>query len=170
MNKFAEALISERKSDIIPDDLDFFGPFIGEWDFKWHDYIGTENDCVTDGKWTFSRVLEGSAVQDVFVTSKKNLKTGKFVREYGTTVRIYDPQNRNWDIFYVYTGGAVHLVAEKEDEQIVLTCITPTGLYMKWIFYDIEKDTFKWKNIRSSDNGRTWWTKARVEDVHRSHR
>jgi hypothetical protein len=168
MNKFANALISEKKHDIIPEEHDYFGQFIGEWNFKWHDNIGTKFESVTDGKWTFSRVLEGRAVQDTFVTTRKNAKTGKLEREYGTTIRIYNPFKKNWDVFYGCTGEAVQLVAEKEDDQIVITCVTPIGFQMKWIFFDIQKDTFKWKNIRSTDNGKKWVIKAQAEQVYRS--
>lgn len=168
MNKFANALISEKKHDIIPEEHDYFGQFIGEWNFKWHDNIGTEFESLADGKWTFSRVLEGRAVQDTFVTSKKNTETGELEREYGTTIRIYNPSKKNWDIFYGCTGEAVQLVAEKKDDQIVITCVTPIGFQMKWIFFDIQKDTFKWKNIRSGDHGKTWVIKAQAEEVYRS--
>lgn len=167
MSKFADILISDRKHDIIPEEQDYFGPFIGSWSFKWHDNIGTEFESVNEGNWTFSRILEGRAVQDTFVTSKKNPETGALEREYGTTIRIYNPLRKNWDVFYGCTGEAVQLIANKENDQIVLTCVTPVGFQMKWIFYDIEKDTFKWKNIRSVDNGNTWVIKAQAEDVHR---
>ena len=167
MNKFANALIANTKHDIIPEELDYFGPLIGEWSFRWHDNIGDKHESVTDGTWTFSRILEGRAVQDTFVTSKKNPETNKLEKEYGTTIRIYNPLHRNWDIFYGCTGEAVQLVAEKENDQIVITCVTPIGFQMKWVFFDIQEDTFKWKNIRSTDHGKTWVLKARVEDVHR---
>ncbi len=168
MDKFAKALIADKKHDIIPQEHDYFAPLIGEWDFKWHDNIGLKNESIHDGKWTFSRVLEGRAVQDTFVTSKINSQTGELEREYGTTIRIYNPLNKNWDIFYGCTGEAVQLVAGKEEDKIVLTCIVPLGLYMKWIFYDIQENTFKWENIRSNDHGKTWITKAQAEQVRRN--
>ena len=168
MNNFANALLSEERHNIIPEEHDYFAPFIGEWNFKWHDNIGRANESINEGKWTFSRVLEGRGVQDTFVTSKINPETGEPEREYGTTIRIYNPQKKNWDIFYGCTGEAVQLVANKENDKIVLTCITPVGFSMKWIFYDIQENTFKWKNIQSTDNGKTWVAKARAEEVCRN--
>jgi len=165
MDKFAKALISEKRHDVIPEEHDYFGQLIGEWNFKWHDNIGSKFESVADGKWTFSRVLEGRAVQDVFVTSKNNPKTGELEREYGTTIRIYNPTKGNWDVFYGCTGEAVQLVAEKEDDQIVITCVTPIGFQMKWVFFDMQHDSFKWKNIISTDNGKTWVIKALAEDA-----
>ncbi len=167
MNAFAEALIAEIKNDIIPKEDDYFAPLIGEWNFNWHDNIGTKYESCFEGKWTFARVLEGCGVQDTFVTSKINPCTGKTEKEYGTTLRIYNPLNKNWDIFYGCTGEAVILTARKENDEIVLTCVYPVGFSMKWIFYDIQENTFKWKNIVSPDNGKTWKTKARAEDVSR---
>lgn len=165
MNDFADTLISGKRHDVIPEGYDYFAPLIGKWSFKWHDNIGTENESNNEGIWTFSRVLEGRGVQDTFVTSKINPRTGKHEQEYGTTVRLYNPLNRNWDIFYGCTGEAVLLVANREGDEIVLTCTSPVNLMMKWIFYDIRNDTFSWKNIVSFDNGKNWVTKARAEDV-----
>ncbi len=167
MNKFFNTLVSERRHDIIPEEYDYFGFLIGEWSFIWHDNIGTEFEYVNEGRWTFSRTLEGRAIQDTFVTSKINTVTGELEREYGTTIRIYNPQNKNWDVFYGCTGEAVQLVARKEDDEIVITCLTPVGFQMKWIFFDIKEDTFKWENIRSTDNGITWDIKARAENIRR---
>lgn len=167
MNAFAKSLVSDKRNSIIPVEFDYFGHFIGEWDFKWHDNIGTPFESRYDGKWTFSRVLEGSAVQDTFVTSKINPNTGNVEREYGTTIRIFNPIHKNYDVFWGCTGEAVQLVAVKENDQIVITCVTPVGFQMKWIFYDIEENTFKWKNIRSTDNGKTWFIKARAEELRR---
>ena len=166
-NTFAKALIAEKRNGIIPAELDYFAPLIGEWGFTWHDNIGTPNECANEGKWTFSRVLEGRGIQDTFVTSKINQRTGKQEREYGTTVRIYNPLNKNWDIFYGCTGEAVVLTATRENNDLVLTCVYPVGFFMKWIFSDIQKDTFQWKNIISIDDGKNWITKARAEAVFR---
>lgn len=58
MNNFINSLISASKHNIIPDEYDYFGHFIGEWDFKWHDNIGTPHESICNGKWTFARVLE----------------------------------------------------------------------------------------------------------------
>ena len=164
-NNFSNALISENRNTIIPEKYDYFGHFIGEWSFKWHDNIGTKHESTFDGKWTFSRILEGRGVQDTFVTSKINQHTGKTENEYGTTVRIFNPINKNWDIFYGCTGEAVLLNATKEEDKIVLTCVYPVGYSMKWIFYDICENTFKWENIISPDDGKTWITKARAENA-----
>jgi len=130
MDKFINALISKEKHAIIPEEYDYFGQLVGEWDFKWHDNIGSEFESIANGKWTFSRVLEGRAVQDTFVTSKRNTLTGEFEQEYGTTIRIYNPLKKNWDIFYGCTGEAIQLIAEKENDQIVITCVTPISFQM----------------------------------------
>lgn len=72
---------------------------------------------------------------------------------YGTTIRIYHPGKRAWDIFYGTAGETVQLEAKKENGQIVLTEITQKN--MKWIFSDITDHTFHWKNIHTPD-GKNW--------------
>jgi len=35
MNEFVEALLSDKKSDVIPEGMDFYGNLGGSWTFEW---------------------------------------------------------------------------------------------------------------------------------------
>jgi hypothetical protein len=52
--------------------------------------------------------------------------------EYGTTLRIYNPQTSAWDIFYGCANEATGLEARRDGGTIVLTEIS--GKKMKWTF------------------------------------
>ena len=52
-------------------------------------------------------------------------------REFGTTIKIYNPLNKNWDIFTDVVGEAVQLTANQENISIVPTCVYPVGFSMK---------------------------------------
>ena len=92
MKDFYEALASSERNAAIPKEDDFFGMLIGSW---YIDYVDNATGAVRKGEWHFSRVLEGMAVQDVIVLPHF---------EYGTTLRMYNPATRTWEIAYGYTG------------------------------------------------------------------
>ena len=41
MKEFEAALVSEGKSERIPEEYNFFGKVIGEWDLDWNDHLNT---------------------------------------------------------------------------------------------------------------------------------
>lgn len=155
MSEFIEALISKEKSSRIPDNHNFFGQLVGEWDFEWVDNHGQERERHVKGEWIFSWILEGTAVQDIFIcpSREERQKSKQPDAEYGTTIRIYNPKSQTWDIFYGCSGQAARLEALKVGDAIVLTEINDQK--MKWIFSNIKDDSFHWQNIRTQD-GITW--------------
>jgi hypothetical protein len=153
MSEFASVLISNSKSNIIPDNYDFFGGLTGEWDFEWVDNHGTEQERHIKGEWIFSWVLGGTAVQDIFICPSRveRIRNNQPDAEYGTTLRIYNPKSQAWDIFYGCTGQATRLEARKEGETIVLTELKEQK--MKWVFSEITEKSFHWQNLKSDDGG-----------------
>ncbi|WP_411676926.1 hypothetical protein [Caproicibacter sp.] len=157
MNSFGTALIASQKNAVIPEEQNLFGQFVGDWDFDWYDRIGAHAGRHAKGEWIFAWVLEGAAVQDLFIcpSREERLVNSQPDNEYGTTIRIYNPQTCAWDIFYGCTGEATRLEARKEDDKIVLT---ETGdRKMKWIFSEITKDSFRWQ-CDDTEDGVTWKT------------
>lgn len=161
MNLFADSLIANKKNPIIPDELNYFGSLVGQWDFEWRDNVGTEKESINKGEWTFSWVLEGKAIQDTFIVPSRKIDTDQ-EREYGTTIRIFNPIKQCWDVFYGCTGEASLLEARKEGDKIVLTSVANNEYKMKWIFSDITENSFNWRHIRSFDEGKTWQVKAKA--------
>ena len=160
MNEFTKALVSKERSNKIPKEYDYFGQFVGEWDFEWIDNHNTDKERHVKGEWIFSWTLEGTAIQDVFICPSRDVRliNPQADSEYGTTIRIYNPKKQAWDIFYGCRGEATILMATKEENTIVLTCLN-TGneeIKMKWVFSDITKISFHWRNEMSSDYGSTW--------------
>lgn len=109
MKDFFEALKSEKKSIAIPEELNYFKKLIGSWQI---DYVDSNISHVIKGEWHFSWVLEGMAIQDVIILPDY---------EYGTSLRIYNPNTHTWDVAYGYTGKIIRLEAKKQDDRIVLT-------------------------------------------------
>lgn len=147
MKDFVQALTSDKKSIAIPEEFNYFGKLIGSWKI---DYIDSNISHMIKGEWHFSWVLEGMAVQDVIILPDY---------EYGTSLRIYNPNTHAWDVAYGYTGKIIRLEATKQDDRIVLTFIDDER--RKWIFAMIEDDRFYWQNITVKSDGK-WHINAEI--------
>lgn len=139
MQNFLEALTSERKNITLPEEFNYFGNLIGSWNIN---YIDNNNSWVIKGEWHFSWVVEGMAVQDVIILPDY---------EYGTSLRIYNPDTHAWDVAYGYTGKIIRLEAREKDGMIVLTYIDDDR--RKWVFAKIEDNKFHWQNVTVKDDG-----------------
>ncbi len=144
MRGFTEALTSAEKNKALPEEADYFGKLIGSWKI---DYTDNGSSRVIKGEWHFARVLEGMAVQDVIVLPGF---------EYGTTIRLYNPGTRAWDVAYCYTGKIIRLEARKQGDKIVLTDIADER--RKWVFVKIEENSFHWQDVTVRDDG-AWLVK-----------
>lgn len=139
MQKFFEALTSECKNTALPEEFNYFEKLIGSWAI---DYIESNNSLSIKGEWHFSWVLEGMAIQDVIILPDY---------EYGTSLRIYNPDTHAWDVTYGYTGKIIRLEAKKQDDMIMLTFVNDER--RKWVFTNIEDKRFHWENITVKDDG-----------------
>ena len=106
MGEFINVLVSKGKSNLIPEKDNLYGQFVGEWDFEWVDNQGTTGERHVQGEWIFAWVLEGTAIQDVFIcpSRKARIKDYQPDAAYATTVRMYNPNTEAWDILYMGTG------------------------------------------------------------------
>ena len=71
MKEFEEALVCKCKNERIPEEFNYFGKVIGEWDLDWNDRLNTSTPRRVKGEWIFSWVLDGMAVQDVFIVPSR---------------------------------------------------------------------------------------------------
>jgi hypothetical protein len=90
---FADALMSENSNVNLPEEMDWFGALIGDWDMIWRQDIGMEKEYVCKGEWIFSRVLNGFGIQDLFIvpSREERIRLNMPDAEYGTTIRMYCP-------------------------------------------------------------------------------
>lgn len=161
MNEFITALCSNARNERIPEEYDFFGCLIGEWNIVWNDHLEDVKPRRVKGEWIFSRVLDGTAVQDLFIvpSREERLIDKQPDAEYGTTLRIFNPETMVWDIFYGCMGEAIRLTARKVGEEIILT--EDTTEKMRCVFSDIATSSFLWRKERMTENGE-WQTVAKV--------
>lgn len=139
MQNFLGTLTSDRKNAELPEEFNYFGKLIGSWEI---DYIDNSNSRVMKGEWHFSWVLDGMAIQDVIILPGY---------ERGTTLRVYNPGTRAWDIAYCFTGRIMRFEARKQDGKIVLTNIDDER--RKWVFVQIGDGHFHWQDVKVKEDG-----------------
>jgi len=158
MNDFSNALVCETCKDELRERLNMFGQFVGEWDFEGIIAKGTPNEQRAPGEWIFSWILNGTAIQDVFIcpSRKECEKNTSLNGEYGTTIRFYNQAIDSWDMFYGLSGTTHILEGKQVGEQIIVNNKSETDGLTQWVFSDITPTSFHWQNRTSYDNGITW--------------
>ncbi|WP_285815242.1 hypothetical protein [Phocaeicola sartorii] len=166
MGEFINVLVSKRKSNLIPERDNLYGQFVGEWDFEWVDHQGTADERHIQGEWIFAWVLEGTAVQDVFICPlrKARIKDYQPDAAYATTVRMYNPDTGTWDILYTELGGATQLEGKRDGNRIVQTEVNEKNI--QWVFSEITTTSFRWQRIVKRPDD-TWETEAELFAVRR---
>lgn len=149
---FLRALAAQGPDAGHPQVLQIFGQFVGSWDHAWREF--GENPATGSGEWHFGWVLQGRAVQDVFIAYHADGS----LYEYGTTIRAYDPQSGFWNVAYCgpLTGSLRVFTASMIGDEIVLEGQGTDGHLIHWIFSEITRDTFRWRGEISKNNGLTW--------------
>ncbi|MDA8142876.1 MAG: hypothetical protein M0T81_02720 [Thermoplasmatales archaeon] len=129
--------------------LMLFGQFVGDWD------IVECKNLMQDGSWKTSKgelhwgwILGGRAVQDIWTS----------VPDMGTTVRFYDSGIDAWRSTWISpTQNVVRMfTGNKVGDEIVLETKESSTDIMKWIFFSIQENSFRWRAERSNDGGLTW--------------
>jgi hypothetical protein len=139
------------------DAQEVFAPFIGSWDLDVTWYEGDEVVRREEGEWHFAWVLEGRAVQDVWIVPRRGLREQVAEPyEYGTSLRFYDAGVDAWRSTWV--GPTQRLVrtfvARRVGGEVVLDTRLDDGRRVRWAFADITADSFTWSN--ATEEGGRW--------------
>ncbi len=140
-----------------------YGQFVGHWTTSttaWQ----ADGSC-EESTWDvhFAWVLEGRAVQDLWITpprrQDRRIGWDEPLNRYSTTLRIFDPAEAGWHILWVNppTGSIVRQFGRKVGDEIVqIGAPDGHGVISRWVYRDIRRDAFRWCNERSADGGSTW--------------
>jgi hypothetical protein len=156
----ARALHNAEPNQPLAHKLDLYGRFIGSWrlDIEHHPPGGAHRRA--EGEWHFGWVLDGKAVQDVWIFPARRLR-GKLAEpwyRYGSTFRWYDPAIDAWHITYIEPGFSVELrqIGRAQGADIVQIGEDARGLMRRWRFVEIIDRSFRWIGDISYDKGATW--------------
>jgi hypothetical protein len=158
--QFVEVLVSHRASPDIPASAaSVYDWLIGDWEADVYDYENGKK-ITSRGEWHFAWVLEGRAIQDVWIVPKRSDRNGQtptLHNRYGTTLRIYDPNLNAWRVFWFnpVTQVRAELIGRKIGNVIVQQTVNDDS-FTRWIFDDITPNSFVWRAEFSNDGGKTW--------------
>ena len=108
-----------RKPIAVRSKLQLFGKFVGTWTFEGTEYHNDGSHPTDKGEIPFRWVLNGSAVQDVFL---ENSRSDNRAQLDGTSIRFYDPKIDAWRVTWINpeTGVVRALISRKSGEDIVM--------------------------------------------------
>ncbi|ARQ03039.1 hypothetical protein [Pseudorhodoplanes sinuspersici] len=133
--------------------MSLYGWLIGDWTMDGIVYLDDGTTHRDRGEIHFNWVLEGRAIQDVWIFP------GVF---FGTTLRVYDPGLDAWHIlwsdplkqYYTRQIGRAH------GEDIVQEGRNDQGEPIRWRFTKITPDSFHWIGERKSGDVSDWQIQA----------
>lgn len=162
---FVSALLSNTLSAEIPVKDDLYGCLIGRWDVMAYDRQSDGSTCQVHGEWIFARVLEGRAIQDIWIAPLRAERTSQMSRQgnrYGTSLRMYNPNDKQWTSYWInpVSGAFDKLQTRKAGKDIVQEGKDEEGYPMRWIFTDITDDSFRWYAEHTLDGGNSWKVEA----------
>ena len=134
--------------------LELYAFLVGRWRFDITTILDDETTHHGEGEIHAGWVLEGRAIQDVWMIPRPLAGAGSW---YGTTLRIYDPSLDAWRIQWSdpATGFFTQQIGRAQGSNIVQTGPDPRGGSMRWTFSEIGPETFHWTAERSPDDV-TW--------------
>ena len=150
--------------------------FIGRWEAEAQAFLPDGSTRRHYWQIRFERVLEGRAIQDVWITPPrdganvgKSERWGPFDNQYGMTLRVYDANIDAWRVTWIdpCAGYRAELVGRPRGEEIFQEGKGSDGTLLRWIFSDLRPDRFRWRAEVSRDES-TYWHKAIELLAHRT--
>ena len=149
---FLAALRSDRASTELGEAGPDFAWLVGGWEAEVRDVDDDGRVRVGEGEWWFAWVLEGRAIQDVWISPPRGKRGAGVVdsagtnNRYGTTVRWFDRRARLWRIIWVNpVTGVTNALAGKRDGDSIVLLGEDRGRPIRWRFDDIRPDSFTWR-------------------------
>ena len=142
--------------------MDLYGRFIGSWDLDVSQFRDDGTVRWPKGEWHFGWVLEGRAIQDVWIVPPRGeLRHGDATanaNSFGTTLRVYDPGIDAWHVQWndPVTQSFLVMIGRAEGDEIVQLGTRADGQLVRWSFSQITADSFLWRGQISADGGLNW--------------
>lgn len=159
---FQTVLAASGRSPEIPESADIYGWLVGSWELQVLHYKAVDVSSLDlGGEVHFGWVLEGRAVQDVWIMprrSERTIHTSKTNNMYGTTLRVWDPASQAWLIRWInpVTGHLEQQIGRRIDNDIVQIGARPDGTPTRWRFTEITPNSFHWIGESLNPDGHTW--------------
>jgi hypothetical protein len=154
-------LAAAGRSSEIPESADAYGWLIGSWELDVRRYVVDVATRHIKGEAHFGWVLEGRAVQDVWIMPRRSEHTAnldKILNMYGTTLRVWDPSSQAWRVCWIdpATGNRDQLIGRWSGKDVVQIGAHSDGTPIRWIFTEITPDSFHWIGEALNSDGIIW--------------
>lgn len=159
---FHALLASDGRSPEIPESADAYGWLVGDWELDVLHYWGLDVAARgIKGEVHAGWVLEGHAVQDVWIMPRQSERTktlDKHMNMYGTTLRAWDAAAGAWRITWSNPAGNhfEEQIGRRNGKDVVQIGTRPDGTATRWTFTEITTDSFHWRGEALPAGGNTW--------------
>jgi hypothetical protein len=159
--RYIEALIAKGPHPSLGSHGETYGRLIGSWVGEIENYMqGAGTPPTGSVEAHFGWVLDGRAVQDVWITPARPDRHGKpktGLDWFGTTLRVFDPNTEAWNTVWTdpVSQLRIELVGRRQGSDIVQIG-TRGGRPIRWTFSNIEPASFAWQGHILNVDGLTW--------------
>jgi hypothetical protein len=170
-DRFIDILHSSGPASDRAEKLVLYGFLVGSWETTVvaHGEDGTTH--TNRGEIHAGWVLEGRALQDVWMLPRRSERTPDALPQlpvtgnwYGTTLRVYDPGIDAWHIFWHNPATQLYTrqIGRARGADIVQEGRHESGVLMRWSFTEIKAGSFHWLGEVSADDGGNWRLQVEV--------
>ncbi|TIV69017.1 MAG: hypothetical protein E5V89_20650 [Mesorhizobium sp.] len=154
VSQFLTALASDGPSVDRAKDMNLYGWLIGSWEMETIHHLGDSTIEKWTGECHFGWVLEGRAIQDIWIRPKRPSPSTM----YGTTLRVFDPGSGSWHIIWSdpLNQDYSRQIGRAEGKDIVQIGDDSRGLQTRWRFTEITADSFHWIGEERSAESDPW--------------
>jgi len=168
---FHLALAAAERSPEIPESGDVYGWLIGSWELEVIHYLVDVSARGLRGEAHFGWVLEGRAVQDVWIMPPRSQRAAhpdKAANMFGTTLRVWDPRIQAWRVTWInpVTGSRDELIGRWHGKNVAQVGAHSDGTPIRWMFTEITPNSFRWIGEALESDAKTW----KLEGEFRAHR
>lgn len=159
---FFRFLAATQRSPEIPESADVYGWLCGSWDLDVIHYRGINVTAKgLKGEVHAARVLEGRAVQDVWIMPRSDDRGSdpdRTMNMYGTTMRSWDASNQAWRIAWTnpVSGHCEEQLGRWNGSDILQEGTRADGTKTRWTFTGITTDSFHWRGEALYPNREGW--------------
>jgi hypothetical protein len=157
---FYPALSASGRSPEIPESLDVYGWLIGSWELDVLHYRVDVTERHLKAEAHFGWVLEGRAVQDVWIMPPRTQRTtdqDKSTNMYGTTLRVWDPLIQAWRVTWINpVTGRDELIGRWHGKDVVQLGTHGDGTPIRWTFTEITPESFHWIGEALQQDAKNW--------------
>src|SRR5262245_23564476 len=162
LSDFYSRLASSGRSPEIPESADVYGWLCGSWDLDVRCYrrVDVAGEGLR-GEVHAARVLEGRAVQDVWIMPRcdeRRADPDRTKNMYGTTLRSWDASSQSWRVAWAnpVNGHYEELVGRWAGSDILQEGTRGDGTKTRWTFTEITGNSFHWRGEALYPGKETW--------------